>query len=269
MIPAENAARNIIFVYKTVIFFIFCLKKYFLCFIVRWVKRDFLNTFEHKKMKKTRYIQRFTLIEMLVVVGIAGLLFALLGPAFTRMTQSNAVEQHASGLKLGMERARALAVSNRKNVALLLPYGETDSEKGVYKFQRGGFKYGYISVSSDGNYAFDGVVDDAEWKNRGNNAFLTAVDNAKNKNLSAEKPLDNFAKEPTGFNKLHAVSNVPASSDDGSEKISCRGIIFTPYGNVLIPGDDNEIYFYITGIDVDDHVKVRLNKLSGKVEYVE
>ena len=226
-----------------------------------------MNTFEHKKMKKTRYIQRFTLIEMLVVVGIAGLLFALLGPAFTRMTQSNAVEQHASGLKLGMERARALAVSNRRYVALLLPYGADDT-KPVYKFQRGGFKYGYISISSEGSYSFDGVVDDAEWKNRGNNAFLTAVDNTKNKNLSAEKPLDNFAKEPTGFSKLHAVSNVPASNE-GTEKISCRGIIFTPYGNVLIPGDDNEIYFYITGIDVDDCVKVRLNKLSGKVEYVE
>ena len=218
-------------------------------------------------MKKTRYIQRFTLIEMLVVVGIAGLLFVLLGPAFTRMTQSNAVEQHASGLKLGMERARALAVSSRKNVALLLPYGANDT-KPVYKFQRGGFKYGYISIDSEGSYSFDGVVDGAEWKNRGNNAFLTAVDNVKDKNLSAEKPLDNFEKEPTGFSKLHAVSNVPASNE-GTEKISCRGIIFTPYGNVLIPGDDNEIYFYITGIDVDDCVKVRLNKLSGKVEYVE
>ena len=243
------------------------LEKVFFVFYSKVGKKGFWNIFEHKKMKKTRYIQRFTLIEMLVVVGIAGLLFALLGPAFTRMTQSNAVEQHASGLKLGMERARALAVSSRKHVALLLPYGANDT-KPVYKFQRGGFKYGYISIDSDGSYSFDGVVDDAEWKNRGNNAFLTAVDNAKDKNLSAEKPLDNFEKEPTGFSKLHAVSNVPASNE-GTEKISCRGIIFTPYGNVLIPGDDNEIYFYITGIDVDDCVKVRLNKLSGKVEYVE
>ena len=244
------------------------LEKVFFVFYSKVGKKGFWNIFEHKKMKKTRYIQRFTLIEMLVVVGIAGLLFALLGPAFTRMTQSNAVEQHASGLKLGMERARALAVSNRKNVALLLPYGETNKENAVYNFQRGGFKFGYIAISSDGSYSFDGVVDDAEWKNRGNNAFLTAVDNANKETLSSEKPLDDFDKEPTGFSRLYAVSNVPASSE-GNEKISCRGIIFTPYGNVLIPGDDNEIYFYITGIDVDDRIKVRLNRLSGKVEYVE
>ncbi len=244
------------------------LEKVFFVFYSKVGKKGFWNIFEHKKMKKTRYIQRFTLIEMLVVVGIAGLLFALLGPAFTRMTQSNAVEQHASGLKLGMERARALAVSNRKNVALLLPYGETNKENAVYNFQRGGFKFGYIAISSEGNYSFDGVVDDAEWKNRGNNAFLTAVDNANKETLSSEKPLDDFDKEPTGFSRLYAVSDVPASSE-GNEKISCRGIIFTPYGNVLIPGDDNEIYFYITGIDVDNRIKVRLNRLSGKVEYVE
>lgn len=244
------------------------LEKVFFVFYSKVGKKGFWNIFEHKKMKKTRYIQRFTLIEMLVVVGIAGLLFALLGPAFTRMTQSNAVEQHASGLKLGMERARALAVSSRKNVALLLPYGETNKGNAVYNFQRGGFKFGYIAISSDGSYSFDGVVDDAEWKNRGNNAFLTAVDNANKETLSSEKPLDDFDKEPTGFSRLYAVSDVPASSE-GNEKISCRGIIFTPYGNVLIPGDDNEIYFYITGIDVDNRIKVRLNRLSGKVEYVE
>ena len=49
----------------------------------------------------------------------------------------------------------------------------------------------------------------------------------------------------------------------------CRGIIFTPYGNVIMSGDEVEVYFYITGIDVNDCVKLRLNKLSGKVEYVE
>ena len=223
-------------------------------------------------MKKIRYRQRFTLIEMLVVIGIAGLLFALLGPAFTRMTQSNAVEQHASGLKLGMERARALAVSNRRYVALVLPYGETEPEKTHYHFQRGGFKLVYVDTDSDANYNFDGVVSDSDWTNRGKNAFLTAIalssqkKDVEDKKIIKENPFDNFSKEPVGFSTLYAVSGVP----DGSDGIcSCRGIIFTPYGNALVSGDDVEMYFYITGIDVGDCVKVRLNKLSGKVEYVE
>ena len=212
-------------------------------------------------MKKTRYNQRFTLIEMLIVVGIASLLFALLGPAFTRMTQSNAVEQHASGLKLGMERARALAVSQRRYVALLLPYGETDKTQPHYNYQRGGFKFVFVTTGSDGNYTFDGMVDDSDWSNRGRNAFLTALDITKDKNLSGEKPFDDYSKEPAGFSKLYAVS--------GGSSGMCRGIIFTPYGNVIMSGDEVEVYFYITGIDVNDCVKLRLNKLSGKVEYVE
>ena len=218
-------------------------------------------------MKKIRYRQRFTLIEMLVVVGIASLLFALLGPAFTRMTQSNAVEQHASGLKLGMERARALAVSNRRYVAMLLPHGASSGDA-HYNYQRGGFKFGFVTTGSDGKYTFDGMVEDSAWKNRSENAFLTALDSNKNKNLSGEKPLDNYAKVPTGFSKLYEVSGVPVGEDSG-EKCQCSGIIFTPYGNVLMSGDEVEVYFYITGIDVDDCVKLRLNKLSGKVEYVE
>ena len=69
-------------------------------------------------MTEKRYRQRFTLIELLVVMGIAALLFALLGPAFRMMTKGNAVERCAGGLKLGMERARAVAIANRRAVAL-------------------------------------------------------------------------------------------------------------------------------------------------------
>ena len=90
-------------------------------------------------MKKNIKRQNFTLIEMLVVIGIAGLLFTLMGPAFSRMTRGNAVESHASGLKLGMERARALAVSQRRYAAVLLPCNVTNKDHAHYNFQRGGF----------------------------------------------------------------------------------------------------------------------------------
>ena len=226
----------------------------------------FLNS--SAKMNKHTYRQRFTLIEMLIVVGIASLLFALLGPAFTRMTQSNAVEQHASGLKLGMERARALAVSQRRFVALVLPHSSSAATDPHYNYQRGGFKLVFVATET-GNYVFDGVIEGSDWENRGKGAFLTAVDKDKGKDLSSAKPLESdfLQKEPSGFSSyLPAVNNVPAAQDS-STSCSARGIIFTPYGNVLMPGDDTEIYFYITGFDVNDCVKLRLNKLSGKVEY--
>ena len=130
-------------------------------------------------MKKIRYRQRFTLIEMLVVIGIAGLLFALLGPAFTRMTQSNAVEQHASGLKLGMERARALAVSQRRYVALLLP-DKKINDTVVDKYRYGGFRYAYVTEDDTSenptagdaakcSFFLEGWIPGEEWSNNGRN----------------------------------------------------------------------------------------------------
>ena len=226
----------------------------------------FLNS--SAKMNKHTYRQRFTLIEMLIVVGIAGLLFALLGPAFTRMTQSRSVDQHAAGLKLGMERARAIAVAQRRFTALLLPHSSTTVTDPHYNYQRGGFKIAFIAHSTENGYVFDGTIDSADWTNRGNNAFLTAVDSKNNKNLSSETPMESdfLQKEPAGFSSLlHSVSNVPTGS--GGVLISTRAIIFSPYGNVVMPGDDMEIYFYITGLDVNDCIKLRLYKLSGKVEF--
>ena len=114
-------------------------------------------------MKKSIKRQNFTLIEMLVVIGIAGLLFTLMGPAFSRMTRGNAVESLASGLKLGMERARALAVSQRRSVAVLLPNKVSDKEKAHYNFQRGGFLLGFVTQNNSGDYVFDGVIPDADW----------------------------------------------------------------------------------------------------------
>ena len=232
-----------------------------------------MNTFEHKKMKKTRYIQRFTLIEMLVVVGIAGLLFALLGPAFTRMTQSNAVEQHASGLKLGMERARALAASNRRYVALLLPDALPDTHK-LYNFQRGGFRIGFVTLEGD-DAKFDGWVSGNDWENKtspDNNAFLTAVSNLRKKELTETNLLDKFAESFKEDGKcLLTAKGVSYDEENPGSTINCRAIVFSPYGNVILHKDnkDVEIYFYITSAEVANCIQLRLNKLSGKVEYMD
>lgn len=250
------------------------LEKVFFVFYSKVGKKGFWNIFEHKKMKKTRYIQRFTLIEMLVVVGIASLLFALLGPAFTRMTQSNAVEQHASGLKLGMERARALAVSNRRYVAMLLPDAIGGTDHKLYNFQRGGFRIGFVTLEGD-DAKFDGWVSGNDWENKtspDNNAFLTAVSSLRKKDLSGITLLDKFAESfKEDSNCLLTAKGVSYDEENPGSTISCRAIVFSPYGNVILHKDnkDVEIYFYITSAEVANCIQLRLNKLSGKVEYMD
>lgn len=244
--------------------FCFQLEKPFLSSYSKPGKKVKNVDFELKMTKKT-HIQRFTLIELLVVIGIAGLLFVLMGPAFQNMIRSNAVERHASGLKGGMERARALAVSGRRYAALLLPYGEDDNGKEHYNFQRGGFRLGYVIQNSSGAFEFDGLAGDSEWQNRGEMAYLTALTTESNTVLSSEKPMENFTKEPKGLSTLFNVPDVPS----GGSTCACRALVFSPYGSVVAPGDASELYFHVTGVDVDNRIVLRLNKFSGKVEYVD
>lgn len=236
-------------------------------------------------MKKTRYIQRFTLIEMLVVVGIAGLLFALLGPAFTRMTQSNAVEQHASGLKLGMERARALAVSSRRYVAMLLPDKKAD-DSDIDKHRYGGYRYAYVTEDNEASenptdgdaskvqFFLESWIPGEDWTNRGKNkAYFVEIQASDNPEKAKE---NNETQITAAYNENYVgkknnkpfLMSIKVKKSSGGD-VELPGLIFTPYGDVKTNSDDVELYFYVCGEFFYDRIKLRLNKLSGKVEYID
>ena len=222
------------------------------------------------KMNKNTYRQRFTLIEMLIVVGIASLLFALLGPAFNRMTRGNAVDAHAAGLKLGIERARVLAISSRRYTALLLPSREKEDSSG-YNYQRGGFRLAYVTEDGSGSYKFDQWIPDTDWTNRGKGAYLmeiAATSNGSPKRSAYENSTDIvlhetvFDSKINGEETLYNVSKIPEKVD------ICRALIFSPFGDIRVDSDEVELYFYITGEQKVNFLEIRLNKLTGKVEFV-
>ena len=228
-------------------------------------------------MKKTRYNRRFTLIEMLIVVGIASLLFALLGPAFTRMTQSNAVEQHASGLKLGMERARALAVSQRRYVAMLLP-DEITGDANIDKFRHGGYRLAFVTqdvsniptaIDSSNGFSFDSWIAEEEWRNSGKGkAHLVGI-STTNPPSAALMPEETQITEDykAEFKNKSTLSKLSVDIS-GEKKIAC--LLFTPNGDVKTAVDsDSELYFWVCSEFFYNQQKIRLNKINGKVEYVE
>ena len=224
-----------------------------------------------RKIMKKRNIQKFTLIEVLIVVGIASLLFALAGPAFNRMTRGNMVERHASGLKLGMERARAIAISSRRHTAILLPDQVPETSRTTdarYKFQRGGYRLAHVTMTGNGSYAWQSWIPDSDWTNNGRQeAFLMDItkgtaNSSKVKETSTDMVEDaDYTKQISGADLLYDVS-VPGMGN-------CRAVIFTPFGDAKFAADSVEIKFYITGINIADHLVIRLNKLTGKVEFVE
>ena len=205
---------------------------------------------------------------MLVVIGIAGLLFILVGPAFNRMTRGNDVESHAAGLKLGMERALSLAASSRRYVAVLLPRGISSTTDPVYKYQRGGYRLAYVTQGSTGAYVFDGWVPDSEWRNQGRSAYLTEIvagaagtPTKATANSTAKMTDSDFPAAIEGHSVLFDVG--------GLSGIPCKGIIFSSFGQAVIATDDTDLKFYVTGTDFYDRVALRLTVLSGKVEFVD
>ena len=227
------------------------------------------------KMNKHTYRQRFTLIEMLIVVGIASLLFALLGPAFTRMTQSRAVEQHASGLKLGMERARALAVSQRRYVAMLLPDKKTNDAE-IDKFRYGGYRLAFVTqdvsniptaIDSSNGFSFDSWIAEEEWRNSGKGkAHLVGISTTTSPSAALMPEETQITEDyEAEFKNKSTLSKL---SVDISKEFAC--LLFTPNGDVKTAVDsDSELYFWVCSEFFYNQQKIRLNKINGKVEYVE
>lgn len=208
--------------------------------------------------------RHFTLIEMLVVIGIAGLLLTLMGPAFNRMTRGNDVESHASGLKLGMERASSLAASSRRYVAVLLPYGISATtsdaeEKAVYPYQRGGYRLAYLNKDDNDVFTFDKYVPESDWTNRGRDAYLVEVTEGGN-NPTVTTTNTDLSASVTGNGYLKSAT--PSSG------INCYAVVFSPFGDVWANSSETELKFHVTGPVYADRLVLRLNLLSGKVEFV-
>jgi prepilin-type N-terminal cleavage/methylation domain-containing protein len=60
--------------------------------------------------------EAFTLVEMLVVIAIAGILVALSGPALTSLSMSGNVNHAVNGISLDLDEARAYAMSHNTYV---------------------------------------------------------------------------------------------------------------------------------------------------------
>jgi len=212
--------------------------------------------------------RRFTLIEVLVVIGIAGLLLTLMGPAFNRMTRGNDVESHASGLKLGMERASSLAASSRRYVAVMLPYGISNESDPLYNYQRGGYRLAYVSQNGSGVYTLDSWLPGSEWENPRRNAGLYSISRATPAS-SITRPSSKVTEADMKEKKIKGDPDL--LYDVNISGATCKAVIFSPFGDARTAAAEVELVFLIAGIDTSeaDCLAIRLNTLSGKVEFID
>ena len=234
---------------------------------------------------------KFTLVELLVVICIASLLMGVVLPAFNRMVTGSAVDRLASNLKLRLERAQSQAASSRRHVALILPHGTnstwTDSQEQAARL--GGSRMCYVDYS---NYqgAFEGWVTDDEWSTLDRGAFLVRAYKESEVSSSLAAGSVQNASSGTGMDSLirnvssenadaKPLKDISISTSGGNRTLSNSSIIFSPKGGIrstenvyLVVAEavlNNGALFYPGGNGSGSYnwVALKINRLTGKVEY--
>ena len=231
---------------------------------------------------------KFTLVELLVVICIASLLMGVVLPAFNRMVTGSAVDRLASNLKLRLERAQSQAASSRRHVALILPHGPettwTDSQEQAARL--GGSRMCYVDWDPESSVAtFRSWVPDEDWSTPERGAYLVYVTNQESQIAEEGKPQSigtNAGSKTQVYNGSAAVDAKPLKDVSGtlapsttSSPVNCA-IVFSPNGNVR---SSDDVYLVVAeamndgsslifpGGAIHNYRVLKVNRVTGKVEY--
>ncbi len=82
------------------------------------------------KKRQSQIVKFFSLIELIIVVAIAGLLLAIAAPSLTKLFSVQGAKSAAITVKLTLETARSMAINKNVPVAVVFLQDEIDSERG-------------------------------------------------------------------------------------------------------------------------------------------
>ena len=228
---------------------------------------------------------KFTLVELLVVICIASLLMGVVLPAFNRMVTGSAVDRLASNLKVRIERARSQAAASNRHVALILPHGSNSewSDPAAQAARLGGSKMCFVRYS-DYSGIFESWVQDDEWSTPERGAFLVGAydDNSTLTAGSAQSTTANDGKESKMVSDGGNAAEKPLKDITGIPSVvsgANSALIFSPQGKMCSSKDvyliiaegrlDDEKLFYPGGNGSGSYnwLGLKINHFTGKVEY--
>ena len=237
---------------------------------------------------KKRY-NRFTLVELLVVICIASLLMGVVLPAFSRMVTGSAVDRLASNLKLRLEQARSHAASSRRHVALVLPHGTastwTDAKEQAARL--GGSRMCYVNWNSDDHTAaFQRWVPAEDWSQPERGAYLLRVTRnvsdiaaaGSAQNIGTNSGIETLIYSGSGdASDNKPLKDITGTLSPGSTFSPVNSaIVFSPDGNIrstadvyLVIGEamNNNSTLVFPGGAVYNFRVLKINRITGKVEY--
>ena len=205
----------------------------------------------------------FTLLELLIVVGIIGLLLVLLAPAFTSMKTGADFTNGVYGIQGVLESARTYAKANHTYVFVGFAEADSSVDPSVSpQVTTGSRPYGRVAVaavaSRDGTRHFDYVTSNqgADWTvNYNNGANLIAVGKLQRYENLHFVPVDFGSWTPTDYPNSNMARYQPTGPPYilGNAASSSVTPFTWPLGSPLSPASaqyrfDRVIYFDPTGV---------------------
>ncbi|MCQ2377967.1 MAG: hypothetical protein MJ016_02000 [Victivallaceae bacterium] len=220
---------------------------------------------------------RFTLVELLVVMGLIGLLVSLAAPAFSRINTGKAVNVGAEKLMRALEQAQALAVANRQYVGLIIPNGTRDYSSAFSSNDTPAFDRGTYNLASfrpafvfydDSSWKFDRWVPQSQWSAPMENARVVTV---ADRDSSLPVAGDDYTRGVTSV--TGALSSAPAFQSLNG--IGPCAVVFSPDGGLAATSD---LFFVVQGCTVNNttidytgnktnYFILHVTRMGGKISY--
>ena len=249
-----------------------------------------------RKIKMKGQVQKFSLIELLVVMVVMGMLLTMAIPSFNRMISGNKVDQLASQLKLAMEQAQSRAITERRHVALILPNRNNHlSGEDNTQCEFGGCRMAFVThkgkkeideetgvrTYSEGWYFLSWVPDSA-WKPAISGAILVktaATGDSSYDSMVTTTGAGLAAEETIADIEYDGLADINEYDGSSSTKNQCA-IIFSPYGGIagsanslrfaIAEAVPNELAFVFPTRDTTGPTNFRtleLNRFTGRVKH--
>ena len=157
-------------------------------------------------MQRTHINKPFTLVELMVVIGIIAIIMGISVPAFRNITVGSGVNAASRMLSSQLMLARAEAIARRRHVAVIIPgqyYEKISSDPSIYNFTS--FRSAFVNVGSGTDYLFDEWVPGTQWTFLPTGSLIRILETT-----STSSPV---AIELSGTNYIPNTSNYDIPSD--------------------------------------------------------